>query len=301
MIINYFIPPHPSLQPFVDNYVLCTSEGKKITLKSTWPASNETSLIFYLSDRPYHHTGEHAASPLQNQRGCIVGLLSHCNGTVSFGGIYHTFLIQFKANGFNKLFRMQAAEFVNKIFYLDDVFGKSARELNEALQLAEDIQQMARFADKFLLHFLNLQKAHITLYDGITFISNELFTKVPMLTIGQYAHKANMSVRNFGRRFTEQTGVSPKLYCRLLRFNNAINVKMKNPQSNWTSVAYECGYYDQMHMIKDFREFANVNPGEFFQSNKEFTRPGIDLTGADSNTFSEPVIEKFVMVNRTTF
>lgn len=196
---------------------------------------------------------------------------------------------------------MQVAEFVNNIFYLDDVFGKSARDLNESLQQAEDIQQMACFADKFLLHFLNLQKAYSTLYDGITFISNELFTRAPMLTIEQYAYKANMSVRNFGRRFTEQAGVSPKLYCRLLRFNNAINAKMKNPQANWTSVAYECGYYDQMHMIKDFREFADVNPTELLQSNKEVTGPGNDLTGADSNAFAEPGVEKFVVVNRTAF
>ena len=267
-------------------------------MSGNWPASNETSLSFCMADQPYHYTNEHKVSALQNKHGCIIGLLSHCNGIVSFNGIYHTFIIQFKANGFYKLFRIPVAEFVNKIFYADDVFGRGARDLNEALQYSKDIQQMACFADKFLLSFLNTQKAYIKLYDGITFISNELFANAPMLTIGQYAYKANMSVRNFGRRFTEQTGVSPKLYCRLLRFNNAINTKLKNPKNTWTSVAYECGYYDQMHMIKDFREFANLNPSVLFQSNKE-------LTGSDISAFPEPVVnntdEKFVIVKRTYF
>ena len=200
MITNYFIPPHPSLQSFADIYILSTSNGEKITLRGAWPASNETSLVFSMSDRPSHHTSEGVISPLQNKHGCVVGLLSQYNGIVSFKGIYHTFIIKFKANGFNKLFRLPAAEFVNRLYYLDDVFGKEARNLNEALMSATDIQQMALFADKFLLHFLNIQKSYINLYDGITFISNELFTNSPLLSIEQYASKANMSVRNFGKK-----------------------------------------------------------------------------------------------------
>jgi AraC-like DNA-binding protein len=297
LITNFSITPHPSLQQFVDNYILSTSHGKKITLKSTWPASNETSLIFYMSDQPYHYSNEGTASPLQNERGCIVGLLSHCNGVVSFNGVYHTFIIQFKANGFNKLFRMPVAGFVNKLYYLDEVFGRKAKELNEALQNAPDIQAKACLADKFLLHFFNLHKNAVSLYDGITYISNELFNNAPLLSIHQYAYKANMSVRNFSRRFTEQTGVSPKLYCRLLRFNNAVNTRLKQPQTNWTSIAHECGYFDQMHMIKDFKEFANANPSSLFQSNTEFTRPNIHVTGAEQD-LSE---EKFVKVKRNLF
>ena len=98
-----------------------------------------------------------------------------------------------------------------------------------------------------------------------------------MLNIDQYAYKANMSVRNFSRRFTEQTGVSPKFYCRLLRFNNAVNTRLKHPQNNWTSIAHDCGYFDQMHMIKDFKEFANENPSAFFRNNTEISSPPKDL------------------------
>jgi len=34
-----------------------------------------------------------------------------------------------------------------------------------------------------------------------------------------------------------------------------------NPEISWTSIAYECGYFDQMHLIRDFKEFAGVAPG----------------------------------------
>ena len=143
------------------------------------------------------------------------------------------------------------------------------------------------------------------MYDGITAISNELSNSTPLLNIGQYAYKANMSIRNFERRFIEQIGVSPKVYYRLVRFNNALIEKLKYPQKNWTSIAYECGYYDQMHMIKEFKQFANLNPSHLLQPNTNFTRPRIDITGPDIETFLQLNVnlayEKFVPVKDTVF
>ena len=114
-----------------------------------------------------------------------------------------------------------------------------------------------------------------------------------------------MSIRNFERRFIEQIGVPPKEYYRLVRFNNALITKLKYPQKNWTSIAYEFGYYDQMHMIKEFRQFANLNPSHLLQLNTDFTRPRIDITGPDIETFLQLNVnlayEKFVPVKRHSF
>ncbi len=299
VLTNYIILPHPLLQIFVDHYILSTSEGKIITLYNTWPASNETSLVFYMANQPIHSSGAFLHSALQDRCGCIIGLQSGCKVIVSFKGVYYTFLIQFKANGFGKLFRLPAAEFVNKLYHLNEVFGNEAGRLNEALQNADGIQQMADLTDAFLLRFLVRQKRSENFHDGITFVANELFSNSRLLSIEQYAAKAAMSVRNFGRRFTEQTGVSPKFYCRLLRFNNAITEKLKHPQQNWTSVAYECGYYDQMHLIKDFKEFANASPSDFFGNEGGFTKPDARL-GSDLPTQVNATLlnEKFVFVKR---
>jgi AraC-like DNA-binding protein len=305
VITSYFILPHPLLQPFVDNYFLCTSQGEKIFLNSPWPASNETSLIFYLADQPVHYPNMNKPSPPRHEGGCIVGLQSGCNGVVQFKGVFQTFIIQFKANGFNKLFALSARNFVNKVYYMDEVFGSVANALNEKLQNAGGILPMAEFADQFLLHFLTRQKKTILLHDGISFVANELFSGSALQSVDSYALKANMSVRNFGRRFTEQVGVSPKFYCRLLRFSNAVNTKIKKAGSSWTSIAYECGYYDQMHMIRDFKEFANVSPRDLFSTSGEFTRPRIDVNESSSEGFndlnSQLGNEKFIRIGRTAF
>ena len=52
----------------------------------------------------------------------------------------------------------------------------------------------------------------------------------------------------------------PKLFARIIRFSKAYRLRENFPNMNWTSIAHECGYFDQMHFIRDFKEFAGVSP-----------------------------------------
>jgi AraC-like DNA-binding protein len=271
LLKTYFIPPHSSLASYIDDYILCTSENISITFNGSWAASNETSLSFYLADKPQSHITECKDSILANKSNCLVGLLTRHNGMVNFTGSYHTFIIQFKANGLNTIFRMPMYEFTDKIFTAEDVFGKQTNALHEQLLNAADIQQMASFADNFLLSFLNKQKKIAIAHDGITAIAKELYNTTSLLSVAQYASKANMSIRTFERRFTEQAGVSCKFYTKLMRFNEAVKIKSMQPKKTWTSIAYDCGYFDQMHLIKAFKQFANESPSSFFSRNADLT------------------------------
>jgi AraC-like DNA-binding protein len=118
---------------------------------------------------------------------------------------------------------------------------------------------MVSFSDKFLIGVLTRRKAAYR-NEEVSKIAYHLITNSNLSGIPLYAAKANMSVRNFERRFLEQVGVSPKSFCRLVRFNSALNFKINNPKTSWTKVAYEFGYYDSMHLIKDFKQFTDSNP-----------------------------------------
>lgn len=74
------------------------------------------------------------------------------------------------------------------------------------------------------------------------------------------AQNANMSMRNFERLFNLVTGIAPKLLCSITRFNHALELKVQNPKMAWTSVAHQSGYFDQMHLIKDFKRFSGDTP-----------------------------------------
>ena len=65
---------------------------------------------------------------------------------------------------------------------------------------------------------------------------------------------------NFQRVFLERVGVSPKLFSRIVRFEAALKSKTASPHVSWTTVAQECGFHDQMHLIHDFRQFSGEIP-----------------------------------------
>jgi transcriptional regulator GlxA family with amidase domain len=76
------------------------------------------------------------------------------------------------------------------------------------------------------------------------------------------AHGAGLSARHFTRRFIEHTGVSPKLFARIVRFQAALETKALCAGKSWTEIALNLGYYDQMHMIHDFERLAGGSPKE---------------------------------------
>jgi AraC-like DNA-binding protein len=74
------------------------------------------------------------------------------------------------------------------------------------------------------------------------------------------ARQARLSPRQFRRRAAEEIGLSPKRLCRVLRFRRASALA---GQFGWAAIAAECGYTDQAHLIRDFREFAGAPPAVF--------------------------------------
>ena len=82
------------------------------------------------------------------------------------------------------------------------------------------------------------------------------------------------------RRFNEQIGVSPKTYARVLRFQRAVHLlghrdgaswldereRGAGHDGSWGELALDCGYFDQAHMNRDFRQFAGVSPTELTAS-----------------------------------
>ena len=81
-----------------------------------------------------------------------------------------------------------------------------------------------------------------------------------MMNISGLVDKACMSNRQFERAFKDRMGVSPKFYSRLVRFGKAWLLKEKQTSITWSEVAHHCQYFDQMHLIRDFKAFTNVNP-----------------------------------------
>jgi len=77
--------------------------------------------------------------------------------------------------------------------------------------------------------------------------------------VARLARRLALSTRQLERRFQRGVGMSPKLFCRIQRFQHVFQV-IEGGRPNWVHLAVECGYYDQAHLIRDFRDFAGKTP-----------------------------------------
>lgn len=90
-----------------------------------------------------------------------------------------------------------------------------------------------------------------------------LYREKGQFRVSELAEYCNLSARQLERQFKSAVGVSPKTLARTIRFEEIRNRLMFSPDASLTDLAYEFGYTDQAHFIRDFKEFTGKTPGEF--------------------------------------
>jgi AraC-like DNA-binding protein len=86
----------------------------------------------------------------------------------------------------------------------------------------------------------------------------------------QLAQRTGLTARQLERRFQASVGVSPKFLCRIVRFR-AIFDRLQS-STPWSSIASDCGFFDQSHLIRDFKQFTGQSPTAFLAAQSEFGR-----------------------------
>jgi AraC-like DNA-binding protein len=270
MLTSSVILPHPALQPFIQNYIVCNSEDNNVHLSFPLYAHHETSVGFFLGDTAIQVENFETKKVIDiQQKFFLFGLSACCKETMSSKGNYYTFTIQFKPTGFTGIFGIPSVEIRDNIYPANDVIGESITRLYNQLLHAARASEMAECADQFLMSCKNHQK-RTNINHNIAEVSSHLITNSKRLKVSDYAYQANMSVRNFERKFKEQVGISPKLFSRLLRFNAALQLKIHRPDMSWADVAFEFEYADKLHLIKEFKQFANESPAFIIDNNPVF-------------------------------
>jgi AraC-like DNA-binding protein len=171
--------------------------------------------------------------------------------------------IQFRPGGAYPFLRMPAHEAANSAFALDDVWPGEAILLREELLAATSVEQMFKTLERSLL--ARLRPATTT--PAVAFAARCLGSRNPGLRVAEVAERVGMTSRRFMDTFRDQTGLSPKAFQRVRRFQHVLNaLHIREPRSfdgNFAALAADCGYYDQPHFIHDFRHFSGLTPGEY--------------------------------------
>lgn len=132
---------------------------------------------------------------------------------------------------------------------LEDLWGAAGRRLRERLGNAPVSQQMNVLAAEIRPPAAEAGPLH----RAIAAMAGQ------ELSLEEAAGRANLCPRQFRRRCREEAGIGPKQLARVLRFRRAaVLLERGRPAAG---VAVECGYFDQAHLIRDFREFSGRTPG----------------------------------------
>lgn len=87
------------------------------------------------------------------------------------------------------------------------------------------------------------------------------------LSIAEICARTGLSKKQLERRFLTSVGTTPKIFSRISRFLAICHHLKEHRERSLTGIAYECGFYDQAHFIKEFKDFSGFTPKEFFGRN----------------------------------
>jgi AraC-like DNA-binding protein len=95
---------------------------------------------------------------------------------------------------------------------------------------------------------------------AISRAANYLFHRCGDLKMPALGRQGALGLRQFQRVFLRDVGMPAKVFARIARFEAALDAKLANPARTWLDIAHSFGYYDQMHMVHDFRDLGRHPP-----------------------------------------
>ncbi|MBA2745575.1 MAG: AraC family transcriptional regulator, partial [Flavisolibacter sp.] len=230
-------------------------EGAFATAVAPYPPTPQQSLFFYLAD-PIQMNKEGSHDFLLQPRCVVVGpQLNRVNLIV--GKHHKSVRVGFHPGGLFRLLGVPMLELADEGFDASLFFGSHLTEVMEQLAEAPDHLAIKSTIETFLLSQIKGLKT----FHPIDLALQNLVACGGLMSMEQTASDACLSLRQFERLCKTRLGMNPKLFARIARFSKAYRLSENKGRINWSSIAYECGYFDQMHMIRDFKDFAGVNPG----------------------------------------
>jgi AraC-like DNA-binding protein len=177
----------------------------------------------------------------------------------------HVIGVHFLPGGGAALLGVSAQELTDRHIALSDIWGARARTLRE--ELLEAPTPAAKFAILERVMFEQYRDALLRsqrlVHPAISFALRGMRTAPTQLRIAQIQESTGYSSRRFTTLFTDNVGLTPKLYSRINRLRSVVERVAQGGERFWADLASEYGYYDQSHLTRDFREFSGVTPGDY--------------------------------------
>jgi AraC-like DNA-binding protein len=208
---------------------------------------------------PMRIRGDGDAGAGEDHTTFVAGMFESPSSAESYGGGMGV-QVDFAPIAARRFFGVPMHELANRTVELDEIFGAEARTLVDQLQAAPTWARRFELIDEFIVPRMTEQGESAS---GVAWAWHQLAASRGRAGIGALAAELGWSRRRLIEQFREHAGLAPKTIARIMRFNHALRVVQAPGTYAWADVAYRAGYYDQAHMIRDFRAFAGATPTEY--------------------------------------
>jgi AraC-like DNA-binding protein len=167
-------------------------------------------------------------------------------------------------------FGVPPSDLVDRIVPLEDLWtSDEVEQLLDTISPLEIRHQMAGLRDAVVARLEREDRR-----DSLADTTSQLIVRHRgHISIDDIARRHGVSRKQVARRFSAAIGMTPKLFARVTRFQALVEALLASDVSKWVSLAPTLGFYDQAHMINEFRGFAGAPPTVFFQPHGD----GIDV------------------------
>jgi AraC-like DNA-binding protein len=247
--------PAKQLRRYVRKYVHVEVSLADSVLFLPIPARSVTCIEFTFGD-PYRiHPVDGSALEVTHPT-TIIGAKTCQRIRLELRGHVETFAILFQPTGLQRLFSLPGGVIVNAHYEADMVLGPAMAHLRLQLGETKSFAERVRLADTCLTSLIPRVDDALCVDAAV----QQIVSNQGRVRILDLARHAGLGLRQFERRFADDLGISPKLYARIIRFEAAVRKRAVSSCVNWTTVAHELEYHDQMHMIHDFQLLSGENP-----------------------------------------
>lgn len=174
--------------------------------------------------------------------------------------------IHFRPGGAFPFFRLPVDELHNLQVSLEDLWGLEGSLVREQLLEAATPENKLQVLERCLFRqaFKPLERHRAV--DGALALFRNIHSAP---AIAETSDHIGISSRRLIQLFSHQVGLTPKLFCRVRRFQRVLQLIHKGGDFDWADLAMDGGYFDQAHFIHDFRTFSGMTPSTYLACKTE--------------------------------
>jgi AraC-like DNA-binding protein len=246
------IQPSELLSPYVKHYWLMTINSAVQASERVIP-TGMMCLMFHRGERIFSSSEE------QWQPRTFLSGQDISYTDLSYYGDIDMISVEFRPGGAKAFFKMPMIELYGQTVSIDALSDPQLVELEKRLSDAVNPDSCVSFIEQFL--YKRLYQLDTCNLKRINAVMQSIYRGERNIDL--LAQTACLGYKQFKRIFADYVGANPKDYLRVVRFQKALYTLQTQSDVTLTQLAYDCGYYDQAHFIKDFKQFSGYTPTEY--------------------------------------